>query len=355
MRPEIESFGLRSEINNQNERRNIRDELKQSLSKIYKALQVKEIHNVIYWMALYALLVPNFGGFDYYFMLDVVGITQFQYSMISVLHYLCMFIGSYLFRRWLKDFEVRTLTVVEVLMGLLCAPFTMLFVTRQNLLFGISDGFIIIFTDIIGDIFSMCLVVLPICVLFAKITPRKIEATCFAMLAGLYNFKNSIRGYIGTTINTQFIGVSRENMDDFWKLKVISLVCSCLPLLFIFLLPSQRKIENLQKRMAEEEALELAAAAEVKERRNMLLECEEDEEEEEEEKQPLLEHRDMARYCRNDADVVQASARLLSDRSKTSGRSLNVPPPPLETIGNLEEFSGENDDEVKELVAESRR
>ena len=211
-------------------------------------------------MALYALLVPNFGGFDYYFMLDVVGITQFQYSMISVLHYLCMFIGSYLFKRWLKDFEVRTLTVVEVLMGLLCAPFTMLFVTRQNLIFGISDGFIIIFTDIIGDIFSMCLVVLPICVLFAKITPRNIEATCFAMLAGLYNFKNSIRGYIGSTINTQFIGVSRENMDDFWKLKVISLICSCLPLLFIFLLPSQKKIEDLQKRMAEEEALELAAA-----------------------------------------------------------------------------------------------
>lgn len=190
-------------------------------------------------MALYALLVPNFGGFDYYFMLDVVGITQFQYSMISVLHYFCMFIGSYLFKRWLKDFEVRTLTIVEVFMGLLCAPFTMLFVTRQNLIFGISDGFIIIFTDIIGDIFSMCLVVLPICVLFAKITPRNIEATCFAMLAGLYNFKNSIRGYIGTTINTQFIGVSRDNMDDFWKLKVISLICSCLPLLFIFLIPSK--------------------------------------------------------------------------------------------------------------------
>ena len=59
------------------------------------------------------------------------------------------------------------------------------------------------------------------------------------MLAGLYNFKNSIRGYIGTSINTQFIGVSRENMDDFWKLKVISLVCSCLPLLFIFLIPTK--------------------------------------------------------------------------------------------------------------------
>lgn len=163
--------------------------------------------------------------------------------MISVLHYFCMFIGSYLFKRWLKDFEVRTLTIVEVFLGLLCAPFTMLFVTRYNLIFGISDGFIIIFTDIIGDIFSMCLVVLPICVLFAKITPRNIEATCFALLAGLYNFKNSIRGYIGSSINNNFIGVSRDDMDNFWQLKVISLACSCLPLLFIFLLPTKAEVD----------------------------------------------------------------------------------------------------------------
>ena len=214
-----------------------------------QAFQIKEIYSIIIFMGCYALLVPNFGSFDYYFMLDVVGVTQFQYSMISVLHYFCMFIGSYLFKRWLKDFEVRTLGIVETLIGLLCAPFTMAFVTRQNLVWGIPDGFIIIFTDIISDIFSMCLVVLPMCVLFAKITPHNIEATCFAMLAGLYNFKNSIRGYIGVTINSQFVGVTRDHMEDYWKLKVISLVCSFLPLLFLFLIPTNKQIEVCQNRL----------------------------------------------------------------------------------------------------------
>lgn len=45
-------------------------------------------------------------------------------------------------------------------------------------------------------------------------------------------------------------------MDDFWKLKVISLICSCLPLLFIFLIPSKTQIEALQKRMAKEDEIE---------------------------------------------------------------------------------------------------
>lgn len=52
-------------------------ELQKNLNQIYEALQVREIYRIIIWMALYALLVPNFGTFDYYFMLDVVGITQF--------------------------------------------------------------------------------------------------------------------------------------------------------------------------------------------------------------------------------------------------------------------------------------
>ena len=73
LRPEIETYGSRSEI--ESNERNFSSELKESMAKIYKALQIKEIYNVIFWMGLYALLVPNFGGFDYYFMLDVVGIT----------------------------------------------------------------------------------------------------------------------------------------------------------------------------------------------------------------------------------------------------------------------------------------
>ena len=189
---EIEVVGNRSE--NQENAPSFRSELGRSCTEIGQALQVKEIYSILAFMALYALLIPSFASFDYYFMLDVVGISQFEFSMLCALHYVCMFIGSHLFRLWLTDFEVRTLTILEVLLGLLCAPFTMLFATRQNLAWGISDGFIIIFSDVIVDVFSMCLIVLPMIVLFAKITPCNIEATCFAMLACLYNFRSNIRG-----------------------------------------------------------------------------------------------------------------------------------------------------------------
>ena len=55
--------------------RTFKEEVKRSCGMIYEAIKIKEIYCLLIWMSLYAILVPNFGSFDYYFMLDVVGIT----------------------------------------------------------------------------------------------------------------------------------------------------------------------------------------------------------------------------------------------------------------------------------------
>ena len=60
---------------------------------------------------------------------------------------------------------------------------------------------LIIFTDTVQDIVSQCFVFLPMAVMFAKITPKRIEATSFALLAGVSNFRATIRGWTGSWIN----------------------------------------------------------------------------------------------------------------------------------------------------------
>ena len=69
---EVESTG-RSESDKKE--RTFKEEVKRSCGMIYEAIKIKEIYCLLIWMGLYAILVPNFGSFDYYFMLDVVGIT----------------------------------------------------------------------------------------------------------------------------------------------------------------------------------------------------------------------------------------------------------------------------------------
>jgi len=91
--------------------------------------------------------------------------------------------------------------VYNTLIGIMFAPLNMLFVLRKNEDYGLPDMFVIIFTDVVSETLSQCMVLLPLMVLFAKITPKGIEATCFAFLTGTCNFTTGFRDLVGSFVN----------------------------------------------------------------------------------------------------------------------------------------------------------
>ena len=126
---------------------------------------------MILYLVLTGLVVPSFGAFGYFFMLDVVELSKFTYSMLTVLGFFCLLIGSALYTKYFKEKEFRNLIVMETIIGLLFAPFSYMFILRINVTYGIPDLALIIFTDTVQDIVSQCFVFLPMAVMFAKITP----------------------------------------------------------------------------------------------------------------------------------------------------------------------------------------
>ena len=118
--------------------------------------------------------------------------------MLSVIGYICLFIGTALFKAFFKEFEYRNLIVIEMIITIVFAPFSYLFILRINLDYGIPDLLLIIFTDVVSDIIAQCFVLLPMAVMFAKITPKGIEGTTFALLAGVYNLRSTIRDWTGS-------------------------------------------------------------------------------------------------------------------------------------------------------------
>jgi len=121
----------------------------------------------------------------------------------------------------------------------------MMFVTRANIDLGIPDMALIVFTDVVNDILSQCLLMLPMMVVFAKITPKRIEATAFAFLTGTSNFCSSLHSVVGSLINSTFVGVTQENLNKYWILVLISIVMSNIPVLFLRLLPTKQELDNL--------------------------------------------------------------------------------------------------------------
>lgn len=75
--------------------------------------------------------------------------------------------------------------------------------------------------------------------MFAKITPPNIEATTFAFLTGAFNFTNMLSGVVGSCVNKYFVGVTQDDLSNYWVLTVVSVVCGVLPLTFFWLLPTR--------------------------------------------------------------------------------------------------------------------
>ena len=154
-----------------------------------------------------------------------------------------------MFNKYFLDSEYRRLIIIDALITIVFAPIQLIFVCRWNLAWGISDMYFIFFLDVVDEIISQCFIHLPISVIFAKITPMHIEATSFALLAGISNFRIAMRGWIGSVINDAFVGVTREDLSDYWKLIMVALVCSFIPLFFIYLIPTKKQIIDLQARV----------------------------------------------------------------------------------------------------------
>jgi hypothetical protein len=91
------------------------------------------MHNVLFFLILSGLLVPNFGTFSYYFMTDVLHISQFTYSMLAVLAFIGLMAGSFMYEAYFAQKELRTLIFYGIITTMCFAPFSFSLVFRWNI------------------------------------------------------------------------------------------------------------------------------------------------------------------------------------------------------------------------------
>lgn len=155
--------------------------------------------------------------------------------MLSVLGYVTLFIGTLYYNMYLKEKETRTLLRYACWIGLFGGLTSLIFVLRWNEPYlGIGDTTFIICTDFVVGTLGLAYTQLPIMILFSKITPPNIEATCFAFLTGTFNFSNFVVApLIGSTINDLFVGVTADDLSRFHILQLIAVVGAAFPFLFL--------------------------------------------------------------------------------------------------------------------------
>jgi hypothetical protein len=167
--------------------------------------------------------------------------------MLSVLAFVTLLMGTMLYNRHLRHREFRQLMIWAIQISFISGIFGLLFVLRINVMIGINDLVFIIFTSIVTDTLILSLRIMPVMVLFAKITPHHIEATVFAFLTGVFNFSLVvISPMIGAFINRTFVNVTTTDLSNFYVLCIVQIVTSVLPLTFVHLVPTKQEIAEHQ-------------------------------------------------------------------------------------------------------------
>jgi len=145
----------------------------------------------------------------------------------------------------MKDWSLRRMFVVPVILGIFSSFTDIIIVERMNLLLNIPDSVLYLFGDaVLGDIVSMIKQV-SIVVLTAKLCVKGTEGTTFAFLASLHNSGGQVSGAIALYLQSVFnvelsmeegFDCRYENLTLLMVIGGILLPLTLIPLTF-FLLP----------------------------------------------------------------------------------------------------------------------
>lgn len=216
-----------------------------------------EMYLVILFFIFNGLISPDFGDFSYYFMLNVAGISKFQYSMLGTIGQFTTIFGSLGYETFLKDIEVRTVLFWSTIISCFSAFCSFAYAMRWNVTYmGVNDIVFIILTDTIFGVISLAMNTLPTLALFAKITPHRIEGTIFAFLTGTFNLANNVLSpMVGVWINEHFVKVTADDLSGYPKLCFINFCLCFLALPFLYMIPLKEDIEQWQKERSEAKRL----------------------------------------------------------------------------------------------------
>ena len=152
-----------------------------------------------------------------------------------------------LYKSYFKEVETRTMIAVGLFGNLLSNLLTYFFAKRWNLAVGISDQFFLYSTDVVFQVILEIFLVLPIMVLFAKITPKKIEGSMYALLTGTMDFcQQVIQPVIASLFNDIFTHVDKNHLKGYADLLLFAVILGIFSFLALPLIPTSSQIQKFR-------------------------------------------------------------------------------------------------------------
>ena len=211
---------------------------------------------------LLMLVICRYDDFMYYYKLNVIGITKFQYACLNLGGAGVLTLTVMAYNTFMREWETRTVVRLCFCIMVVNATANLIITMRWTEAMGISDIAFLAFTGTTFFPIIMALYIIPPFVLVAKITPAHVEATIFAFAASLINSGiHFATKYMGVAWNKLFFDVTTETLEtDLWKLNLVEIGTAMAALFLTPLLPTWKEVRAQQSHMRDVNKSEYTSA-----------------------------------------------------------------------------------------------
>ena len=169
-----------------------------------------------------------------------LGFTADEFGMLDVMGFIVQIIGTYIYKRFLRKVAFSKIFGYSLLTSFLLENTLLLLVLHVNRQIGIPD-YVFAFAERVVLTLVSQFVTMPMVVLGARVCPKGVEATLYALLMSITNFGGVISSEWGSLF-TQMFGVTSTDFTNLWKLVLLCNACDLIPIVSLRLL---RGVENV--------------------------------------------------------------------------------------------------------------
>lgn len=209
---------------------------KRQFLQLRGAITTPVIWKCALWVFLSGAVSPGYSQVFFYFSTDVLKFTPEFLGTVSAFGFVFLLIGTLVYNAFFKDVSFRRIFLIAQLSLALVSLLDVVLVTRANLRIGIPDKAFVLGDAVIADVISR-LKTMPVLVLCAKLCPKGVEGTLFALLMSISNFSYSVSEFWGAII-CHALGISKGSFDNLWLAIVFRSALKVTPILFLFLIPA---------------------------------------------------------------------------------------------------------------------
>ncbi|NEP44361.1 MAG: folate/biopterin family MFS transporter, partial [Okeania sp. SIO2H7] len=217
------------------------DSVKKQIKLTSKAISNKSILLPAAFIFLWQATPTSEAAF-FYFITNELDFQPEFLGRVSLVTSIATLVGVWLFQRYFKSVSFRKIFGWSAIISAVLGMTTLLLVTHANRALGIDDRWFSL-----GDSAILAIVAriawMPLFVLAARLCPKGVEATLFALLMSVINL-GSFFSYQSGGLLMHWFGITESNFDNLWLLVVIANFSTLLPLLFLGWLPSANALSE---------------------------------------------------------------------------------------------------------------